>query len=109
MVASLPVVLASDQTSINVKLNSSSGAVTQVASSATNVTLLASNAARRGAAVYNDSVKKLYVKLGSVASLTSYTKQLDADEYWEIPFGYTGQIDGLWASAQGNAYVTELT
>jgi len=109
MAASVPVVLASDQTSINTKLNSTTAAVTQIVSSATNVTLLASNTARRGASIYNDSVKKLYVKLGATASLTSYTKQLDVDEYWEIPFGYTGQIDGLWTLANGNAYVTELT
>jgi len=109
MASSVPVVLASDQTSINTKLNSTTAAVTQIVSSATNVTLLASNTARRGASIYNDSVKKLYVKLGATASLTSYTKQLDVDEYWEIPFGYTGQIDGLWTLANGNAYVTELT
>ena len=109
MVASLPVVLASDQTSINVKLNSSTGTVTQVASSATNVTLLASNAARRGATISNDSNKTLFVKLGATASATSYTKKLGTDEYWEIPFGYTGGIDGIWDLANGNAYVTELT
>ena len=109
MVASLPVVLASDQTSINVKLNSSTGTVTQVASSATNVTLLASNAARRGATISNDSNKTLFVKLGATASATSYTKKLGTDEYWEIPFGYTGVIDGIWDLANGNAYVTELT
>jgi hypothetical protein len=109
MADSIPMVLASDQTSINTKLNSSTGTVTQVASSATSVTLLASNVARRGATIYNDSIKKLYVKLGATASLTSYTKQLDMDECWEIPFGYTGVIDGLWVLANGNAYVTELT
>ena len=109
MAASLPVVLASDQTSIDVKLNSSTGTVTQVASSATNVTLLASNAARRGATISNDSNKTLFVKLGATASATSYTKNLGTDEYWEIPFGYTGVIDGIWDLANGNAYVTELT
>jgi len=109
MASSVPVVLASDQTAINTKLNSSTGAVTQVASSVTNVTLLASNTARRGAIIYNDSNKTLFVKLGATASSTSYSKKLGTDECWEIPFGYTGQIDGIWNLANGNAYVTELT
>jgi hypothetical protein len=32
-----------------------------------------------------------------------------ADAYYEVPFGYTGRIDGIWASANGNARVTEMT
>jgi hypothetical protein len=80
-----------------------------VASSATNVTLLASNANRLGATVYNDSTAILYLKLGATASTSSYTIQLLAGDYYEAPFGYTGQIDGIWASANGNARITELT
>lgn len=86
---------------------------TNVASSASNVNLLALNTARKGATIYNDSTQILYLKLGTTASTTSYTVQLapagGTNSYYEIPFGYTGNIDGIWASANGNARIVELT
>lgn len=89
---------------------SSGSAVTSVADSATNVTLLASNAARLGATVYNDSTEILYLKLGATASLTSFTSRLIPNAYYEIPFRYKGIIDGIWANnSTGNARITELT
>lgn len=84
-------------------------AVTQVASSATNVTVLSSNTARVGATVQNDSTQILYLKLGTTASTTSYTCKMASGSYYEVPFGYTGIIDGIWASANGFAYVTEIS
>jgi hypothetical protein len=89
--------------------SSATSSVTSVASSATNVTLLASNANRRGATVFNDSNKTLYLKLGATASTTSYTAQLGVSDYYEVPFAYTGIIDGLWSSVNGSARITELT
>lgn len=85
-------------------------AVTQVASSATSITLQAANTARRGLSIFNDSTATLYVKFGTTASATSYTVQVPAGGYYETPQPtYTGRIDGIWASANGNAYVTEAT
>ena len=107
---STPVVIASDQVAIPITPSTSAtGTLTNVASSATNVTILASNASRKGATVFNDSNKTLYIKFGTTASATSFTAQLRAGDYYEVPFGYTGIIDGLWASANGSARVTELT
>ena len=63
------------------------------------------NAARKGATIHNDSTQILYVKFGTTASATSYTVKMVADAYYEVPFGYTGRIDGIWASANGNARV----
>lgn len=85
--------------------------LSNVASSATNVTLLALNANRLGAMIFNDSTQVLYLKFGATSSVTSYTVQLAANGYYELPTAhlYTGIIDGLWASANGNARVTELT
>lgn len=80
-----------------------------VSSSATNVTILASNTARRGATVYNDSTQILYLKLAATASATSFTVKMQPDAYFEVPFGYTGIIDGIWASANGSARVVEVT
>lgn len=88
----------------------SSSSVTSVSSSATNVTLLSSNAARLGASIYNDSNKILYVKLGTTASTSSYTLQMSPNSFYEIPYPvYTGRIDGIWASANGAARITELS
>jgi hypothetical protein len=80
----------------------------QVASSASAVTLQASNASRRQLVVVNDSTAVLYLKYGSGALATSYTVKLAAGDYWEMPLpAYTGIVTGIWASANGFAYVTE--
>lgn len=81
---------------------------TSVAGSATSVQLLAANTARKGVTIYNDSTAILYLKLGTTASTTSYNLQMVALSYYELPFGYTGRIDGIWASAAGNARISEL-
>lgn len=85
--------------------------VTSVASSATSVTLLASNAARKGATVFNDSTAILYLKFGATASATSYTVQIAAGGYYEFPGPtvYSGVVDGIWSAANGNARLTELS
>jgi hypothetical protein len=80
-----------------------------VAGSASSVTILAANGGRKGATVVNDSTVLLYLKLGTTASATDYTVKMAADQYYEVPFNYTGRIDGIWASATGNARITELT
>jgi hypothetical protein len=118
MTASMPVVIASDQGAIPISGSitaspgtSSTSSVTSVASSASNVTMLSSNASRKNATFYNDSTQIAYLKLGATASSTSYTVQLQAGQYYELPTGqiYTGQIDAIWASANGNMRITELT
>ncbi len=91
------------------QVRSTTPAQTSVAGSASSVSLLASNASRLGATIFNDSSAILYLKLGTTASTTSYTAQLASNAYYEVPFNYTGAIDGIWASATGNARITELT
>ncbi len=87
---------------------STSATVTQVASSASNVTLKAANTSRKSLTISNDSTSVLYVKLGATASATSYTYRLASYDILELPLPiYTGIVDGIWASANGNAYVTE--
>jgi hypothetical protein len=83
--------------------------LSNVAGSASSVTLLALNAVRKGASIHNDSSAILYVKFGTTASTSSFTVKMVADAHYEVPFGYTGRIDGIWASATGNARVTEMT
>lgn len=88
---------------------STTGTLSNVTSSAASVTLLASNANRLGGTIYNDSNKRLYVKLGASASSTSFTQILFGQGYYEIPANYSGVVDGVWESANGFARVTELT
>lgn len=81
-----------------------------VAASASSVVLRAASTDRTGLAVYNDSTSILYLKYGATASTTSFTVKMSAGAYWEMPFPiYTGTVDGIWASATGNARVTETT
>lgn len=78
--------------------------------SASSVTLLSANANRLGATIFNDSAVELYLKLGATASTTSFTCKMLAGAYYEVPFGYTGIIDGIWASdGAGAARITELS
>lgn len=83
--------------------------LSNVASSATNVTLLAANPRRTGAVIFNDSSAVLYIKFGATASTSSYTMQVAAGGNYNLPSPvYTGIIDGLWAAANGNARITEF-
>jgi len=99
-----------DPVSAGGSVSSSTGTHSNVGDETSATTLLAANANRDGATVYNDSTADLYLKLGSGASSTSFTVKLAQDDYYEVPFGYTGIITGLWASdASGNARVVEFT
>lgn len=87
----------------------STSITSSVNGSTTSVVLLASNSSRLGATVYNDSSALLYVKLGATASTTDYTVKLFPLGYYEVPYGYTGEIDGIWSAANGHARIDELT
>lgn len=87
-------------------LRPATATLANVVSSATNVTLFAAGVAN-GRTVFNDSTAVLYLKFGATASATSYTVQLAADAYYEFPQPtYNGQVDGIWASANGSARTT---
>lgn len=104
------VVAPSPNSSFTVTTSRPATSVTSsVAGSTSSVQLLASNTARLGATIYNDSMTFLYVKLGTLASSTDFTVKLFPLAYYEIPFGYTGEIDGIWSTAVGHARIDELT
>ena len=85
--------------------------LTNVASSASNVTVVAANSSRRALIIVNDSTAILYLKFGATATTSSYSIKLIAGATYETPVShiYTGIIDGIWAAANGAARVTELT
>ncbi len=78
-----------------------------VASSATNVTLFAASSNDRMRTIFNESTAVLFIKFGTTASSTDYTVQLAASSFFEFPTPmYSGRVDGIWASANGNARLT---
>jgi hypothetical protein len=80
-----------------------------VAGSATAVTILAANADRIDASVYNDSTATLYLLVGTgTVSATNFTVKLGPDDLFVVGINYKGIISGIWSSATGNARVTEL-
>lgn len=104
------VTLASDDPLVSNMARPSTGTITSVAGSASDGTILASNSSRKGASVFNDSTAILYLALANTTSSTSvYTVQLAPSAYYEVPGNYTGVLKGIWASATGNARVTEWT
>lgn len=86
---------------------------TSVASSASSVTILAAKPSRRGASIANTSTAILYLRLnsagGAATATTAHTVQMASNTYYEVPFGYVGIITGIWASANGQANITEYT
>lgn len=83
---------------------------TAVNDTASNATLLASNADRIGATFYNDSTQVCYVKYGTTASLSSFHVAMSPGGYLEIPFFYRGNIDGIWAAdGSGAMRICEFT
>jgi hypothetical protein len=93
-------------------LRGAADTVTQmsVAAAITTNTLLAANANRQGATIWNDSTSILYVRLGTFgASATTATVKMVPDAYYELPFDYTGAVQGIWVTANGAARITELT
>lgn len=85
-------------------------ALSNVAASATSGTALSANASRLGAVYVNDADKIAYLKYGTTASTTSYTKKLLPGEVWEPAVNYTGRVDVIWDSGPTGALrVTELS
>ena len=78
-----------------------------VASANSSTTLFSVTGRALGRTIYNDSTQVLYVKFGTTATNSSYTVQMAAGAYYEFPQPvYAGRVDGIWASANGNARVT---
>jgi hypothetical protein len=84
---------------------------TTVANTTVATTILSNNDLRKGATIYNSSNKLLYIAFGPVdATLASFTALIATNGYYELPYGFTGRISGIWgASGSGGALVTELT
>lgn len=94
---------------VTTKHAGTTGANTSVASTTTaNTTLLAADATRVGATIYNDSTSILYVLLGAgTESTTAYTTQIAAAGYYEVPEAFVAmRVSGHWVTANGSARIT---
>lgn len=104
--------VATDVTSaapLPTRQNGGTTTVASVGASASNVTVLASNANRLRAWLYNnDPTVPVYIRYGANATSGLFTKKLLAGEFHVVEF-YTGIIDAIWAAAPSGAMlVTEL-
>ena len=84
------------------------GAASSVGVSATSVSLIAANTARREVIIRNDTNNNLYLAHGATATLSSAVKLKKGDTYIEDK--YTGEISGIWdaTGGGGNAQITEV-
>jgi hypothetical protein len=82
--------------------------VTSVTAQTTNQVVLTANPQRVMAIIFNEGSGTMYIKLGTGASTASYTAQIAARAYYEVPGTYSGEIDAVWSTAVGVARITEL-
>ena len=82
----------------------------QVAQSTASVVVAIENTTRLGCTIHNDTAATMYLILGKeAAASTNFTVAMSSQAYYEVPYGYTGEIRGLWSgSGTGAARVTEL-
>jgi len=84
--------------------------ISTVASSATSVTLLASNPARRRIVIVNESSKTLFVAFAATATTSAYTVAVAGNATFQgVLNDYTGIVTGIWSAVSGNARITEIT
>jgi len=88
----------------------STASITSVAGNASNVALLASSTSRRGVIIFNDSTAILYVALTETATASNFSYRLTPYATLELlgDKNFTGDINGIWSSATGNARITEM-
>lgn len=80
-----------------------------VVGAASDTQILAAAATRKTFMVFNDSSAVLYLKFGTGASSSSHAFQIQPGELYSDESRWTGVVNGIWASATGNARVTEFT
>ncbi len=97
---------------VTTKPAGTTAAVTSVTSTTTpNTQLLAADANRFAATIYNESTSVLYVLWAAGTESTSvYSTQVAANGFVEVPPGFASQrIAGHWVTANGSARITAAT
>lgn len=72
--------------------------------------VVASNPARKGLVIYNNSANSVYLTYGPVSTSNACTRILTTFAQWDMPSPiYTGAISGVRNAGLGTLVVTELT
>lgn len=81
-----------------------------VASGTSSQTALEANEDRNGVFFQNTDANACYLKYGTTATTTSFTKKITSGEFWVMPAPiYLGQIDVIWdGDGSGSLFITEL-
>jgi len=84
---------------------------TSITNTVTPTVFLSANLNRKGATIYNRSNRTLLIATGAVnVSVSDFTMQIASLGYYELPYGFTGKVSGVWASSgTNNAIVTEFS
>lgn len=99
-----------NKVNIDASLKSGTATRTAVNSGTSSVAILAANANRKGATIYNNDANALLLDLsGGTASATRCQVRLETGQSHEVGSGYTGAITGIWESdGSGAADVVEF-
>lgn len=68
----------------------------------TSVVLVAANANRKGITFWNNSIGNILIEFGAAPTSSSYAFKLNPDGYYELPFQFTGVVQGLWDAPGGD-------
>jgi len=100
-----------NKANIDASLKSGTSTRSSVNSGTSSVTILSSNANRKGATIVNSDANALLLDLsGGTAAATRYQQRLTQYQSYEVGSGYTGAITGIWeADGSGVADVVEFT
>lgn len=100
----------SNPSSASVSLPTSNASTrSNIVASTTAVALFTSNPVRKGGTIWNNSTANLYIEFGATPTTSAFGVKINADGYYELPFNYTGSLNGIWDAANGSALVRELT
>lgn len=110
MAASVPVVIASNQSAIPVIVGvSTTATLSSVANSLTTGVLLAANTNRKSYIVFNDSLAVVFLAFAATASTTAFSTKLQPGSEYEPGTDYTGVISAISSAAVGSCRITEFT
>lgn len=107
--SSLSIVQATGTTFSVTSDISTTGTLSSVSLTTSTQVLLASNAARKGFIIYNDSSAMLFVAFAATASTTAFSTKIQAGGAFDSDVDYTGVISGISSLAAGAARITEFT
>ncbi len=93
---------------ININIRSNAVAAFNIEASITSIQILAANPERKGVTIWNNGTANLFLELGAKAAMTAFALKITPGSYYELPFGYTGRISGIWDVANGFAFVREF-